>query len=293
MKRISCARVSRATGATPQSESSWATSRRYALRVWTGRGARWIANASNSAALSLDAAGVSAIALIVFASGRRHEARDRHAREFGQPQQIDGPHRGMETLWVAACESEQPERRVGAQRKIGERGERLAIVEPAAGARCGLGTAVGPAQVVGIGARLGRDVLELGERGAVRGGAPEADRDLRHREILPETVRQHGQGRLEVARGEERQRRSVQLLADDVVLGAVADELAELPLEIADPVAQREDLAFGDRDRVAAVRMGHVDPGEDVGVVFEEVRVLLEVVGDGARVHPGPWSLTA
>src|SRR4051812_8643865 len=47
----------------------------------------------------------------------------------------------------------------------------------------------------------------------------------------------------------------MQLLADLVVLRAVADQLAQPLLEIMRTVAQREDLALRDGNRVAAVRM--------------------------------------
>ena len=79
----------------------------------------------------------------------------------------------------------------------------------------------------------------------------------------------------------------MQLLADGVVLAAVADQLAHPAFELGVLFAQRDDLPLGDRDRVPAVRMRHEDLGEEVGVIGEELRALLQVLGDGRGIHPG------
>src|SRR5262245_52606132 len=70
------------------------------------------------------------------------------------------------------------------------------------------------------------------------------------------------------------------LLADDVVLLAKLDQLGELALERLRFLAQRHHLAVRERDGLAAVGVRHVDLGEEVGVLLEENRVLLQVAGD-------------
>ena len=72
---------------------------------------------------------------------------------------------------------------------------------------------------------------------------------------------------------------------------AVADQLAQPVLEVARAVAQRKDLAFRDGNCVAAVRMGDEDLRDDVGVVLEERRVLLQVIGNCTCIHPDPSSM--
>ena len=69
---------------------------------------------------------------------------------------------------------------------------------------------------------------------------------------------QHG---IEIPRTDERDRQTVQALADGVVLLAEVDQLLQLGFERAVLLAQREDLALGDRDGATSVRMRNVDVG--------------------------------
>ena len=77
----------------------------------------------------------------------------------------------------------------------------------------------------------------------------------------------------------------MQLFADGVVFGAIADQLARSAFEVGVLFAQRDDLPLGDRDRVAAVRVRDEDLGEEVGVIGEKLRALLQVCRDGLCVH--------
>src|SRR5439155_19745260 len=63
--------------------------------------------------------------------------------------------------------------------------------------------------------------------------------------------------------------------------------LAQAILELGVLLAQRYDLPLRNRNRMAAVRVRDEDFGDEVGVVFEERRVFLEVSGDGGRIHSG------
>ena len=78
----------------------------------------------------------------------------------------------------------------------------------------------------------------------------------------------------------------MQFLADRIVVGAELDQLAQLRLELAVLFPQRNDLPFGDRNCMPAVRMRHIDLGKQIGVLLEEFRVLLKIIGDRLGVHP-------
>src|SRR5208283_723904 len=89
----------------------------------------------------------------------------------------------------------------------------------------------------------------------------------------------------QIGSGEQRQGRAVQFLADCVVLAAELDELLQLGFELKVLFPQRDDLALGDGNRAATVRMRNEDLRKQVGVLLEESRVFLQVVGDSARIH--------
>src|SRR2546430_12537908 len=70
-----------------------------------------------------------------------------------------------------------------------------------------------------------------------------------------------------------------------LVFGAEANQFAELRFELMIFLPQRNDLPFGNRDRMPAMRMGNEDFGDHVGVIFEELRVLLQVFCNGVYIH--------
>src|SRR5450631_1830459 len=115
--------------------------------------------------------------------------------------------------------------------------------------------------------------------------APQAQSDVQNVEIILEAVIENAQGRFEVRGGKKSQRRAVQLFADAVVLTAELYQFPQLGFELAVLLAQADDLTLGDRDRVAAVRMRNINFGQEIGVLREELRVLLEIIGDVIRVH--------
>ena len=108
---------------------------------------------------------------------------------------------------------------------------------------------------------------------------------MQHLEIILEALIENAQGRFEVRGGKERQRRAVQLFADAVVLTAELYQFPQLGFELAVLLAQANDLTLRDRDRVAAVRMRNINCGQEVGVLREELGVLLEIIGDVIPVH--------
>src|SRR5882672_3558152 len=290
--RISCGRARRATGMLPASSHSCATSRRYAVRVCAALAARCAANASNSAAFSPDGSvgpRGAVIGIEVLAGGQ--EARDRHTRELGEPQQIDGAHRGMEPMGVAARQRENAERLLGAQRQVNERLALPFAAEPLRRFELRFRAAMRRAQMIRIFADAFGGRRELRQIDGRRGLRPQAHRDLRHPEILSEAVGQYRQRRLEIGRGEQRECRAVQLLADLVVLGAVADQLAKPLLEVVCLVAQRQHLSLRDRDCVTAVRMRNEDLGNDVRVILEERGILFQVLRYCACFHPDPLAI--
>src|SRR4029453_7696997 len=144
------------------------------------------------------------------------------------------------------------------------------------------------AQLVGIFAKLLAGRCELGKIGLLRYLAPEPTRHVRDTEVFLQAVVEHRERRFEIRRGDQRERRSVQILADLVVFSSEAHELAQSDLELAVLLAQRDDLTFGDRYRMAAMRMRDEYLGDDVRELLEEVRVFLQVMRAGVCVHPLP-----
>jgi hypothetical protein len=110
--------------------------------------------------------------------------------------------------------------------------------------------------------------------------APQPQARVRDREVLAQVEVQLVQQRRERPRGVHSDRQAVHALADHVVLFTELNELGELALERAGLLAQPEHLPVGERDRLAAVRIRHVDPRQQIGVLLEEDRVLLQVAGD-------------
>ena len=103
--------------------------------------------------------------------------------------------------------------------------------------------------------------------------APQPRGDLRHAEVLAS-----GCGRAPRASSRDRAQRTARVSSGAAARpiasfsAAEADQLAELGRQLGILLAQREDLALGDRDRVAAVRMRHEDLRDLVRIVLEELR---------------------
>src|SRR5208282_6480084 len=110
-------------------------------------------------------------------------------------------------------------------------------------------------------------------------------RNLRHAKVVEQAVVEHAERRFEVGSGEQGKGRAMQLLADGIVFAAELDEFLQLGFQLQVLLAQGDDLALGDGNRTASVRMRHEDLGEQIRVLLEEARVLLQIVGDRARIH--------
>ena len=113
-----------------------------------------------------------------------------------------------------------------------------------------------------------------------------ASRPAARRNPRVEAVVQHGERRLEVRRGEQRERRAVQLFADRVVLVAVRGS-ARAACARARALLSRSARIWRSamRNRVAAVRMRHEDLARRLGVVLEERRVA---ASGNRRLHLHP-----
>src|SRR5690348_11359593 len=145
----------------------------------------------------------------------------------------------------------------GAQREKGEGPQGRVRVEPVARFERRLGSAIGFAERRRIFAQLLAGRGELGKVRLLRHLPPQAQRDLGYAEIVLETVIENAERGLQVRRREQRERGTVQLLADRVVLAPELDELLELGLELFVLLAQRDDLALGDGNGASSVRMRH------------------------------------
>src|SRR5205814_1821185 len=85
--------------------------------------------------------------------------------------------------------------------------------------------------------------------------------------------------------GKKRERRTVDLFARHLVFRTEANQLTQLGFELVVLFAQRNDLPFGNRDRVSAMRVRDEDFGDHVGVIFEELRVVLQIFCNGVYIH--------
>jgi hypothetical protein len=69
-------------------------------------------------------------------------------------------------------------------------------------------------------------------------------------------------------------RQTVHLFADRIVFLAELQQLAHLAFELLVLVAQRQHLAFGDRDRSPPMRMRNDHIGDQIRVLLEEPRIV-------------------
>src|SRR6185503_6606130 len=107
----------------------------------------------------------------------------------------------------------------------------------------------------------------------------------RHGEVFLQVEVERARERREVARGGERYREPVDLLADGVVFLAELDQLAEPRLQHLHLVAQRHRLALGERNGAAAMGMRHVDRFDEIGMLVEELRVGAQEAREVVGVH--------
>jgi hypothetical protein len=77
----------------------------------------------------------------------------------------------------------------------------------------------------------------------------------------------------------------VHLVADGVVFFAEFEEFGELVFKLGDPLPQGDQLAFGERDGLAVVRMGHRQVGQQGRVVVEEFGIGLQELDDVGSIH--------
>jgi hypothetical protein len=96
---------------------------------------------------------------------------------------------------------------------------------------------------------------------------------VRNGKIVAQVEVQRVQDRLETAGGDHAHRQAVHLLADRVVFLAELQQLAHFAFELLVLVAQREHLAFGDRDRPPTMRVRNDHVGHQFRVLFEKLRI--------------------
>ena len=71
----------------------------------------------------------------------------------------------------------------------------------------------------------------------------------------------------------------------ETVRPAELDQFGQLAFELLAPVAQGENLALGNRNGAAAVRVGNVELREQIGIILEELRIVLQVARDFVGFH--------
>src|SRR3954467_10821526 len=79
--------------------------------------------------------------------------------------------------------------------------------------------------------------------------APDAQRDVRHGEVFSQVEVERMRERRKIGRAHQRGGQAMDLFADSVVFLAELDQLAELALQQARLVAQRDRLALSERNR--------------------------------------------
>ena len=141
------------------------------------------------------------------------------------------------------------------------------------------------AELIGVVAKLLARRRKLRKIGLLGDFAPEPAGNVWDAEVLVQALIQHLKCRLEIGRGNQRERGSMQFLADPVVLGAEFQQLAEPPFELTVLLAQRDDLTLGNRNRMSAVRVRNENLRNDIRKLFEELRIVLQVMCYVVCVH--------
>ncbi len=129
------------------------------------------------------------------------------------------------------------------------------VAEPRRGLEARGRTAIRLNQRLGELLQLFADGSKFGQFFGVFRLIPEANRDMRNREIVAQVQIERMQHRLEARRGNHRDTEPVHLLADGVVFLTKFEQLAHLAFKLPVLVAQAEHLALGDRDGSPAMRV--------------------------------------
>ena len=124
---------------------------------------------------------------------------------------------------------------------------------------------------------------------------PDPERNVGDRKVLAKVEPDDARERREVACGEQCKSEAVNFLTDRVVLLAELYDFAQLAFEELAALAQGDDLALADRNCTAAVGVRYVDVREQIGELFEEFRMILQVAryGIGCHVRSSRFSLRA
>src|SRR5690606_16472262 len=210
---------------------------------------------------------------------------DAGGAELADPPEVEHAHVGVEALGILAAHAGHAAAGRLAEWHGGHRAHvTRSLAEPGQERAAFGGAAGGPAHRLGLlalGRLDGGRFREVGRHAL----APDAQGNVRHGEVLAQVEVERVRERREIARAYERDREAVNLLADDVVLLAEAHELGELAFDELQLLAQRKRLALGERNGAPAVRMGHLDRLEELGMLVEEARVGPQEDGDLFGAH--------
>ena len=77
----------------------------------------------------------------------------------------------------------------------------------------------------------------------------------------------------------------MRLLGDDVVFFAEADQFAKLSFKQFHLVAQNPHLPLDQRHGTCAVRVGKFHLGQQLGMVDDEIGMVMQIIGDIVSVH--------
>ncbi|MCY1547215.1 hypothetical protein D9M68_832580 [compost metagenome] len=121
------------------------------------------------------------------------------------------------------------------------------------------------------------------------GHVPQPERHGRHVEHLLQAVLHGIRQRVRIGFGQQPQLPVVQALLGAVVVVAMAHQVGQAQLQALVLLAQDFHLALLQRHGAVAVRAGQLHGSQQLGVLFEEFGMALQVGGDVLGVH-GAWT---
>src|SRR5579859_1912492 len=217
--------------------------------------------------------------------GHLQESHERRADQLPQALEVKRTHLGIKPLRVLARQGEQAESAVGAQRDVGIRFQQATgLAEPLRGFEHDLVAAIRLTQAVREYPDFLAAGLEFWQRRVVP-LAPQPNCDVGHREIFPANVVENLQQAFQVSRFDHCQRGAMHALTYGVIFFAELHQFAQFRFQHLVLLAQRDDLAFGDRDGPAAMRVRYRDFPDHIREILEKLGMVLQVTGNVFRSH--------
>lgn len=213
-------------------------------------------------------------------------ADQRSAQQLADTFQIQRTHIGREARRIAGPQGKQTDRaRLPAQRNQSHRLHgRRRIAEPRQHAQ------IIDRAAVWLGAFTREDpdaFLDRREDLTFSGqhAVPETQRHIGHGERLGQLLAQGIHHGIEAAGRQQSQRQRMHARRNQIVVFAEMQQFRQFDFERLGFFAQRQDLPLGDGDGATAVRVRNVELRQQIVIILEELRVILQVTRDVIGSH--------